>query len=139
MNILEVQPKDSTIRQNNFLNKAAQLALRSNMNQRHGCVVVLNDEIISCGWNHNYNYMYHNFSIHAEMDALRKIKKNVDLSVAEMYVVRIGPHKYSPLKLSKPCECCTKGIIVRNIGKVFYSWSIMELNPRNRNNYSYNG
>ena len=137
--VLECCPRESTDKQLIFLNKAAQYAERSTLNQRHGCVVVINDEIISTGWNHNYMCSCQVCSIHAEMDALRKIKRNVDLTCAEMYVVRIGPpSKGSPLKLSKPCESCTRGIIHRNLGKVFYSWSFVpERNPRNRNNYTW--
>ena len=139
MKILECCPRDSTIRQDIYLNKAAHLASRSSLNQRHGCIVVLNDEIISIGWNHNGFNSCELFSIHAEMDALRKIKRSVDLSSAEMYVVRIGSvNTGSPFKLSKPCELCARGILNRNIGKIYYSWSnMLERNPRNRNNYRF--
>ena len=69
--------------------------------------------------------------------------------MAEMYVVRIGSESrgYAAsnpafLKLSRPCEGCTRGILHRNIGKVYYSWSEIpssEINPkyRNINNYKW--
>jgi deoxycytidylate deaminase len=119
-------PKDPDDRQEYFLKKAAQLAFRSNLSQRHGCLIVnpQTDEVLSTGYNHTYIHMYHKFSCHAEYDALRKIKKTFDLSNAEMYVVRIGPESLgNPLKLSKPCDGCTKLILKANIGKVYYSWS----------------
>jgi deoxycytidylate deaminase len=121
---LEALPKESNDRQEFFLNKAAQMAFRSTMGHRHGCIIVDKDHhtIISTGFNHTYIHLYHKFSIHAEVDALQKIKKNLDLSNCEMYVVRIGPHGF-PLKLSKPCEGCTKIILQSGIGKVYYSWS----------------
>jgi deoxycytidylate deaminase len=116
-------PRNPDERQQYFLKKAAQLAFRSNLLQRHGCIIVQNDEIISTGYNHTYIHMYHKYSCHAEHDAIRKIKKATDLSTAEMYIVRIGPESLgNPLKLSKPCEGCTKLINKANIGTVFYSW-----------------
>lgn len=122
MQIVEVNAKDMNERQFIFFKKAAQHAYRSNLTQRHGCVVVLNDEIISTGFNHTYVHLYHKFSLHAEVDALRKIKRNVDLSNAELYVVRIGPEsKGSPLRMSKPCDGCEKIIFKSKVGKVYYS------------------
>jgi deoxycytidylate deaminase len=119
-------PKKSTERQNLFLQKAAQLAFKSNMNQRHGCLIVnpQSDEIIATGYNHTYIKMCHKYSCHAECDALRKLKRNVDLANAEMYVVRIGPESLGhPLKFSKPCEGCATLIRKANVGRIFYSWT----------------
>ena len=123
-------PKDCNGTQEGFLNKAAQVAFRSNMAQRHGCVVVLNGEIISSGFNHRCNHMFHRFSCHSEVDALRKIKRNMDLSAAEMYVVRIGPESAgNPLRMSMPCEGCTRAIVKAGIGRVYYSWSEHNYHP----------
>lgn len=124
--IHEPIPKHPDERQEYFLKKAAQIAFRSNLVQRHGCLIVNSqtDEILSSGFNHTYIHMYHKFSCHAEYDALRKVKKTFDLSNAEMYVVRIGPNG-AYLKMSKPCEGCKKLILKANIGKVYYSWSEM--------------
>lgn len=122
MQIVEVNAKDMNERQYIFFKKAAQHAYRSNLTQRHGCVVVLNDEIISVGFNHTHVHLYHKYSLHAEVDALRKIKRNVDLSNAELYVVRIGPDsKGSPLRMSKPCLACQNIIIKSKVRKVYYS------------------
>jgi deoxycytidylate deaminase len=129
-------PKASNERQEYFLNKAAQQAHKSNMRHRHGTVIVdcQTDEIISTGFNHTYIHMYHGYSCHSEVDALRKIKRNVDLSNMEMYVVRIGTENMGhPLKLSTPCDGCTKAILKANIGKVYYSWSDTPTNPNNKN------
>jgi deoxycytidylate deaminase len=112
-------------RQTFYMQKAAKLAFRSNLVQRHGCVVVNSQtgEIISTGYNHTYIHMYHKYSCHAEYDALRKLKRTMDLSNAEMYIVRIGPESLgNPLKLSRPCDGCTKLILKANVGRVFYSW-----------------
>lgn len=104
-----------------FIERAAILATKSDLvNHRHGCVIVCKrGRIISEG----YNYMWRNMSIHAEIDALSKLKKR-DLSTCSMYVVRIGTDKMgNPLKYSRPCEKCTEAIYKYGIGKVFYSTS----------------
>lgn len=122
--VQEKVPQDCDARQEFFMRKAAQLAFKSNMGHRHGCLVVINDEIISTGYNHTKIHFYHNWSCHAEIDALRKIKRNVDLSNAEMYVVRIGPESLGhPFKMSKPCEGCEAAILKCGIKRVYYSWS----------------
>jgi deoxycytidylate deaminase len=130
--IHEPIPRQPDERQEYFLKKAAQIAFRSNLVQRHGCLIVNSqtDEILSSGFNHTYIHMYHKFSCHAEYDALRKVKKNIDLANSEMYVVRIGGVRLASdtdLKMSKPCEGCKKLILRANIGRVYYSWS--ELGP----------
>lgn len=120
-----MEPKTPNNRQYFYLRKAAQLAFRSTLTQRHGCVIVnsLTDEIISTGYNHTYIDMCHRFSCHAEYDALKKVKKDVNMANVEMYVVRIGPESLgNPLKLSKPCAYCTEMIKKANVGRVFYSW-----------------
>lgn len=117
-------PKDCTPSQRYFMNKAAQVAFRSNMSQRHGCVIVMDGEIVAKGYNHTGKHLCHTFSYHSEVDALRKIKRNTDLSSAEMYVVRIGTdHMGVPLRFSRPCLGCTEAILKAGVGKVYYSWS----------------
>jgi deoxycytidylate deaminase len=121
-------PKDRDERQEYFLRKAAQIAFRSNMSHRHGCIIVdgKTGDILSSGYNHTSIHLFHKFSMHAEVDALRKINRKTDLSNAELYVVRIGPESQgTPLKMSRPCDGCSKAIHRANIGKVYYSWSNM--------------
>jgi deoxycytidylate deaminase len=119
-----MEPKDCTPLQRQFMEKAARIACRSNMTHRHGCIVVINGEIISEGFNHTGRHLCHMFSYHSEVEALRKIKRKVDLSAAEMYVVRIGTERMgNPLKYSRPCVGCTEAILRAGVGKVFYSWS----------------
>ena len=130
-NVTSDVPKPCDDRQKYFLDRAAHIALKSTMGQRHGCIIVQpspsgTNEILSIGHNHTSIHLYHQFSMHAEIDALRKIRKNVDLTNAELYVVRIGPQSLGhPLKMSKPCASCSEAIRKRGIGKVYYSWSEM--------------
>jgi deoxycytidylate deaminase len=120
-------PKASTERQEYFLNVAAKVAHKSVMTHQHGAVIVLDNTIISTGYNYAYDHMCHTNSIHAEVDALIKVKgvRKNSLTDAEMYVVRIGPNTMSnQLKYSKPCCSCQKAIAKYGIRKVYYSTSV---------------
>lgn len=110
-----------------FVDYAIRMAKKSTMEHKHGAVIVLHNEIIATGYNHRQYYMCHGYSIHAEIDALAKVKgkKNI-LHEAEMYVVRIG--KFNPtspntfcIKNSKPCKDCSKAIVKHEIRRVYYS------------------
>lgn len=111
-----------------FLRRAAQCAFRSNLGQRHGCVIVnaATGAVVSTGYNHKAEYLYHQFSIHAEVDALSKMKKAklVDPGASfDMYVVRIGPEsKGAPLRFSRPCRSCAEAIRrAPSVRRVFFS------------------
>lgn len=119
-----VSPKSSSERQTYFLQCAAKVATKSTMEHKHGAVIVHDNIIIASGFNYVYEHMYHIRSIHAEVDALLKVKSRGKhfLSEAEMYVVRIGTSKMMcPLKYSKPCSGCQKAIHKYGIKRVFYS------------------
>jgi len=107
---------------------AHDMALKSCMNQKHGCVIVYNNEIIAQGMNRKYDAMKEVDSIHAEVNAinqLRKIMHKKDknfIQKCKLYVVRIGtPNMDYPLKDSKPCSHCTKVIESVGIPEVYYS------------------
>jgi tRNA(Arg) A34 adenosine deaminase TadA len=117
-------PKISTARQRVYLAKAARVALRSTMTHKHGCVIVHSDgTILYDGYNHHDLQLNHKFSIHAEIDALYKAKRQKQrLTDCEMYVVRIGSHRINAgLKYSKPCPGCATEIEKCGIRKVYYS------------------
>lgn len=119
------QAKTCNFRQDIYMDIAARVAQKSTMGHKHGCVIVLDDEILSIGHNRHCTHMYHTFSIHAEVDALNKInkKKYKNLfSRMELYIVRIGNGKFNQvLKYSKPCEGCQNAIQKYGINKVYYS------------------
>lgn len=107
-----------------FIQKAANLAFKSNCkHQRHGCVIVHNNRIVSEGFNHSSTHLCHIYSIHAEADAISKIKHDKKLlSKCDLYVVRIGKDSMgNPLKLSKPCQSCADLISECCIRRVYYS------------------
>jgi len=121
-NIGEIQSKSCKEKQEYYLNRAALCAINSNVkSHRHGCVIVKDGIIIAEGFNHHVKHYEHTFTIHAEVDALSKVKKNILLE-CELYVVRIGTDLMGrPLKYSCPCINCTKSILKAGIKKVYFS------------------
>lgn len=120
----EEQTRICKEKQEFFLEKAAYIATHSNVKcQRHGCVIVKDGEIVAEGFNQHTKHFEHKFTIHAEIDALLKLKKNKKiLNECELYVVRIGTDSMGrPLKYSRPCEDCTKAILKSGIRRVYYS------------------
>jgi len=117
--------KSCNFRQDFYLELAAKMAQKSPMNQKHGCVIVLDDEVLSMGHNYHSTHMYHTFSIHAEVDAINKINKKKYKHMfprMELYVVRIGTGQFQgTLKYSKPCEGCQNAIKKYGICKIYYS------------------
>ncbi len=116
----ETNPKTMNCRQNYYLEIAARVALNSDMNHKHGAIIVHKKNIIAVG----YNYYYRNSSIHAEIAAISRLKgkEKEILSECVLYVVRIAPKKYdNMLKYSKPCNNCQHYINKKSIKKTYYS------------------
>ena len=103
-----------------FLGIADNISKKSDAKQQMGAVIVKYKDILSKGYNRNvslykiltkYGLMY---SIHAEMDALRKIPYG-EAKGATIYVSRLGG------RTSRPCDNCK--IILKKAGikrAVFY-------------------
>lgn len=106
-----------------FLNEAAEIAKHSNMNQKHGAIVVYKNKIVASGFNYICDYMNNNYSIHAEVSAISQMFHNKKiLEFCDIYVVRIAPSLYDNcLKNSKPCLSCSKFIKKYNIKNIYYS------------------
>lgn len=120
----DAQTKVCKDKQEMFLQKAANIAMRSPVrHHRHGCIVVKDGEIISEGFNYHTNHLEHKFTVHAEIDALVRLPKNKKImSECELYVVRIGTDGMgNPLKYSRPCPDCTRAILKSGIKKVYFS------------------
>lgn len=116
----EINPKDMSSKQKHYLQIAAEVAMNSVMNHKHGAIIVHKKNIIAMG----FNYLHSTFSIHAEIAAISQLKgKEKDiLPECELYVVRIGPKKYdNALKYSKPCMNCQNYIAKKCIKKTYYS------------------
>ncbi len=106
-----------------FLDIAAQTAKFSTMQQKHGAVVVYKNKVIACGFNYMTHYLNDNNSIHAEVAAISQVFKNKTiLEECDIYVVRIATARFNNcLKLSKPCDKCTKFINKYNLRCAYYS------------------
>jgi deoxycytidylate deaminase len=118
------QAKECKDKQEFFLSRAAYSALRSNVkHHKHGCVIVKDGKIIAEGYNHYINHFEHTFTIHAEVDAIIKMKKiNKKITGCELYVVRIGTDNMgNPLKYSRPCTNCINAILKSGIKNVYFS------------------
>lgn len=108
---------------------AQNMAIKSCMAQKHGCVIVYNNEIIAKGTNMCYKNVNNVTSIHAEVNAINQLRKIItktgDKSIPQrckLYVVRVGTQSMDyPLKNSKPCEMCAKAILNIGIGMTYYS------------------
>jgi deoxycytidylate deaminase len=113
-------PKDMSCRQEYYLHHAAHVAMHSNMNHKHGAVIVYKKNIISVGYNHYCGTT----SIHAEIAAINNLKgrDKCILDKCQLYVARIGPDRLdNPLKYSKPCNSCQNYIAKKSIKQIFYS------------------
>ena len=106
-----------------FLQKAGEIALKSNMLQKHGAVIVYKNKIIASGYNEICNYMNANYSIHAEVAAISKLFYNKKiLEFCDIYVVRVARATFANcLKNSKPCKSCTNFINKYNLRNIYYS------------------
>lgn len=112
-----------------YCHKAADVAAKSTMQHRHGCIIVYNDkEIVAKGYNHTRCTLEQEFSVHAEVEAINKLRQVVRSKSKEfihkctLYVVRIGTDNMgNPLKMSEPCSRCSAIIRSMGIPKVVYS------------------
>ena len=106
-----------------FLSQASEIAIKSNMLQKHGAVIVYKNKIIASGYNQICSYMNNNYSIHAEVSAISKLFYNKKLlELCDIYVVRIASATFDNcLKNSKPCKSCTNFINKYNLKNIYYS------------------
>lgn len=99
---------------------ARELAKNSTMLQRHGCVIVYKNQVLTKTVNTKPSGF--NSSSHAEINAIKSIKGFPHISQCDMYVARIGTDGMcAPLRYSKPCARCTALIKWYKIRRVYYS------------------
>jgi deoxycytidylate deaminase len=99
-----------------FINILYENALKSNMQHRHACIIIFRKKIISVGYNYyklwngkiysdfNKSYESNKYSIHAEQDAIQKIKNKNILKYCKIYIIRIT--KNNIIEQGIPCENC---------------------------------
>ena len=111
--------------------RVQDVATKSTMVQKHGAVIVQNNQIISEGFNYLANFMSHSYSIHAEVAALMNIPKRYRqkryLEDSTMVVVRVSG-KDNHINMSAPCANCRREIEKAGIKRVFYSSSMNSTN-----------
>ena len=110
-----------------FIAGASHVATLSPMQNRHGCLVVLNGQTIGSGFNNYRNYSRDKIisgclSCHAEISAVRNAikvehnerKKMAMLRKMKLYVVRVNERgKYMDSKPCYHCHCQLRSLGVR--------------------------
>lgn len=103
-------------------------ACKSNMHHKHGCVITYRNKIIAEGFNrYNLNlkniyncnnncYQRDKYSIHAEKDAIMKIKNKNILKDCTIYIIRIK--NLNEIEPGIPCNMCSKLLEKYNIRKI---------------------
>jgi len=110
---------------NTLIKLAVEEAHKSNHKQKVGCVIFDKKRILSKGYNTcqksvrklHPRFQKFPFSVHAEVDAIIKAKK--DLKGSSVLVVRIN--KKDEFRLSKPCNNCMNYIEYVGIKNIFYT------------------
>jgi len=90
-------------------------------------VIVRGGKIISVGRNKSKMHVYTTYvahhqnvaSTHAEIDAIFRARKKIDLTGADMYVARVL--RNGTCAMAAPCEMCQKVIRRYGIRRVFYT------------------
>ena len=121
---------------NNIMETLIYTALKSNMKHKHGCVILYKNKIISSGYNsyiitnkiynnHNECYVHDKYSIHAEKDAIQKIKNKNILKKCIIYIIRLKNSNeinikklhmyYTNIEIGLPCTMCNNLINKYNI------------------------
>jgi deoxycytidylate deaminase len=102
-----------------YIKCATEEACKSTMEHRHGCVIINKGKVIVRSYNYRIYFYSHGFSIHAEVNAIRKLK-NMKISPKECSMVIVRLEK-SGLRNSKPCSKCEPEIRNAGFNRVYYS------------------
>ena len=133
-------------KQDKFFSKSLDMATKSNMLFKHGCIATYGGHVIATGYNTHKNHSSHdNFinnqcSFHAEMDVLRKIywrnmrnkrKQQRILRRTTLYISRSSTSGLSTN--SAPCANCLQMIQEYKIRKIVFHLDDVyhEYDPRN--------
>lgn len=111
-------------KQRSFLDLALRVAETSDVNHRHGAVVVKAGKPVSLGVNkwRNRDMVQRqkeyspDLTTHAEIDALSRVS---DPRGAVVYVARVG--KQGEPKFSRPCDNCAKALNAMGVKTVIYT------------------
>lgn len=104
-----------------FLNIAIEQALKSELANKHGAILFTRRSILSKGYNKFLNGRQRDtsISIHAEMNCLQTIRKNVKYNKCHILVIRLNSN--NKLVNSKPCQHCIESLRNTKIKNIYYS------------------
>lgn len=92
----------------------------------HGTVIVRGGSVLSWAINQpgkcafSESYAYHGgMTIHSELNAIKKIRRKIDLTGAVCYNLRLC--KYGTVKISKPCCSCERLLMNYGFKKVYHT------------------
>lgn len=105
-----------------YLQKCLFLALKSgNPTFRHSSIIVdkVSGKIVSTGYNQLFIYKNREWTIHSEVDALRKLNKKINKKNLIMYNLSIDVRE--KIRISKPCVNCWNAICKAGIRRVYYT------------------
>jgi deoxycytidylate deaminase len=99
---------------------------KSSLASLHGTVLVRGGSVISCALNSPHRsgfsdiYATHEcFGKHSELNAIRKVRKKIDLTGCVAYNLRID--KLGEVRISAPCPGCSKLFLDYGIKKCLFS------------------
>jgi tRNA(Arg) A34 adenosine deaminase TadA len=91
-----------------------------------GAVIVRGGKVLSVGVNsrrqNEYVFFHGNHpdgTVHAEIDAVFKVRRKIDLDGCKMYVARVT--KNGDIALAKPCEMCRQVLSRYGIRRVYFT------------------
>ena len=114
-----------------FLQKAAALTRKhdyGDWQEFHLCaLIVLGGNILSIGFNKSRHHGYVEVikqnewtNLHAEIDAILKARRKIDLRGSKMFIVRMISDD-TQYAIARPCETCQIALKSYGIKKVYYS------------------
>lgn len=109
-------------KERSFLDLAVKVSETSDVNQKHGAVLVKNGRVLALGVNkwRNRDLRQDNYqpvlTTHAEIDALARV---ADASGAILYIARTSEKGIN--QFSRPCFRCMKTIADKGIKRVVYT------------------
>jgi len=90
-------------------------------------LIVSGGNILSIGFNQSRTHGYIEVikknkwtNLHAEIDAILKARRKIDLRGSKMFIVRLI-EKNTHFAIARPCEMCQRAIKSYGIKKVYYS------------------
>lgn len=107
-----------------YMQVAVEEAYKSTVAHKHGCVAVLSGKVVARGYNKYRTYskdglIHENCSCHAEIDVLRKCRKQNITKKFSLYIVRLSNNDH--ICNSFPCKQCYETMKEFPVKNIIYS------------------